>query len=104
MGYALQTKYDFTASGGMLYTALWVLLLVTLLNGAFGVRMPDLLVAGSGALVFCCYVVYDVQLIASGDSAAAISVDEPVAAALNVYVDIINVFLFVLRLVGRDED
>lgn len=44
------------------------------------------------------------QLLVSGEHSVAISVDEPVMAALNIYVDLINVFLFVLQLIGRDDD
>ena len=34
----------------------------------------------------------------------SISVDEPVFAALNLYLDVINLFLFILRLVGEERD
>jgi FtsH-binding integral membrane protein len=34
----------------------------------------------------------------------SISVDEPIVAALNIYVDLINVFLFILQLLGREDD
>lgn len=63
VAYALQTKFDFTAAGGMLYSATWVLLL-SMLASAFvpGLRTLDVLIAGCGALVFCCYLVYDVQV------------------------------------------
>lgn len=102
--YALQTKFDFTAAGGMLYSATWILLLVMLASALLRLRTLDLLIAGCGALVFCCYLVYDVQLLISGDHSCAISVDEPIVAALNIYVDLVNVFLFILQLLGRDED
>jgi hypothetical protein len=63
----MQTRYDFTASGGMLYSAVWILLLGTLASALLPrLKVLDLLIAGSGALVFCCYLVYDVQVGGAG--------------------------------------
>ncbi|KAI8464139.1 MAG: inhibitor of apoptosis-promoting Bax1-domain-containing protein [Monoraphidium minutum] len=105
IGYALQTRYDFTAAGGMLYSALWVLLLGMLAHALLPrVRVLDVMVAGCGALVFSCYLVFDVQLLVAGEHSCAVSVDEPVVAALNIYVDVINLFLYILQIIGRDED
>ncbi|GBF90449.1 hypothetical protein Rsub_03445 [Raphidocelis subcapitata] len=104
VGYALQTKYDFTASGGMLFSALVTLLLVTLASSLLRLPALDLIISGCGALVFSCYLVYDIQLLVSGDHAVSVSVDEPIVAALNIYTDIINLFLYILQLLARDED
>lgn len=54
--YVFQTRYDFTASGGMLYSAVWVLLLVMLANLVLRLPALDCIIAGCGALVFCCYL------------------------------------------------
>jgi FtsH-binding integral membrane protein len=60
--YALQTKYDFTAAGGMLYSAVSILLLIMLASWVLRIHTLDLLIAGCGALLFCSYLVYDVQV------------------------------------------
>jgi len=60
--YAIQTKLDFTAAGGMLYSAVTLLLLVMLGSWVLRIRTLDLLIAGCGALLFSCYLVYDVQV------------------------------------------
>lgn len=106
--YALQTSVDFSASGGMLYSALVVLLVVSLAEHFLGFNTLHLLVGGCGALLFCAYLVFDLQLLASGESKYAVSADEYVFGVCSVYTDIINMFLFVIEAVshvrGADED
>jgi hypothetical protein len=46
------------------------------------------------------YLVVDTQLMLGGKHQYALSPEEYVFAALNLYLDIINLFLFILRLVG----
>ena len=55
---------------------------------------------GAGALIFSLYLVYDTQMMMGGDHKYSISPEEYVFAALALYLDVINIFLFVLRLVG----
>jgi FtsH-binding integral membrane protein len=98
--YALQTRVDFTSEGGTLYAALTILLLVSLARLVFHVKMLDALLSGCGALLFSAYFVFDIHLTASGDRfGSMISPDEYVFAALNIYTDVISVFLYVLRLI-----
>jgi len=48
----------------------------------------------------CLFIVYDTQLMLGGKHKYAISMDEYVFAALNLYLDIINLFLYILRIMG----
>lgn len=102
--YALQTSVDFTASGGMLFSAVVVLLVVSLAEQFLGFKTLHLLIGGCGALLFCAYLVFDVQLLASGESAHAVSADEFVFGAINVYTDVINLFLYCVQLVSQFGD
>lgn len=106
--YAAQTSVDFTASGGILYSALVVLSAVSLANWFLGFKTLHLLIAGCGALLFSAYLVYDVQLLASGESCYQVSADEYVFAAINVYTDIISLFMYILQVLtqlqGGEED
>ena len=54
----------------------------------------------AGALVFSLYIVYDTQLMMGGKHKYALSPEEYVFAALNLYLDIINLFLYILMIVG----
>jgi FtsH-binding integral membrane protein len=65
----------------------------------------QLLLACGGALLFSAFIVYDVQLLAGsvGDRQAAVqlSPDEYVVAALQIYLDVVQLFLHLLRLVSE---
>lgn len=101
--YAMQTKRDFTTSGGLLVT----LLLTLLFTGLFAAftRSPaiHLLMGGAGALLFGAYIVYDVQLLAgnAGVTAVQLSADEYVVGAIQVYLDVVNLFLHLLRFISE---
>jgi len=47
------------------------------------------------------YLVFDTQLMLGGKHKYALSPEEYIFAALNLYLDIINLLLFVLQIVGR---
>ena len=49
-----------------------------------------------GALLFSCYLVYDTQLMMGGGHAYSLSPEEYVFAALNIYLDVVNIFLCIL--------
>ena len=56
--------------------------------------------ASIGALIFSLYIVYDTQLMMGGKHKYALSPEEYIFAALNLYLDIINLFRYVLIIVG----
>ncbi|XP_013144893.1 PREDICTED: protein lifeguard 1-like, partial [Papilio polytes] len=65
--FAMQTKYDFTAMGGILLCATVVLLLFGLIAMFLpGNRIVTLVYASLGALLFSVYLVYDTQLMMGG--------------------------------------
>jgi FtsH-binding integral membrane protein len=100
--YALTTKRDFTLQGGMLCALLCSLLLVGLIGVATRSPALQLLLAGGGAALFGCYIVFDVQMIAGGKhTAMQLSPDEYVVGAIQVYLDVINLFLHLLRFISE---
>nr|BAN20562.1 nmda receptor glutamate-binding chain [Riptortus pedestris] len=98
--FAFQTKIDFTACGG----ALLALLLILLIGGIFGFFFPSRIwqtaLAGFGAFLMSLYIVYDTQLMMGGKHKYALSPEEYVFAALNLYLDIVNLFLYILQIIG----
>ena len=56
--------------------------------------------AGTGALLFGGYIVYDTQLIIGGKHRNKFAIDDYVFAAINIYLDVINEFLYLLELFG----
>ena len=53
-----------------------------------------------GALIFSLYIVYDTQMMMGGKHKYSLSPEEYIFAALNLYLDIINLFRYVLIIVG----
>jgi hypothetical protein len=96
--YAFTTKSDFTGFGGYLLCMLLGLLAVSLLS--IILPIPQCLMAGAGAVLFSFYIVYDTQLIMGGKHACKIDIDDYAFAALNIYLDIINLFLYILECIG----
>lgn len=100
--FSFQTKFDMTAHGGILFVAAVVLMvfgfLMIFLRGAFPIMR--LVYACIGALIFSAYLVYDTQLMMGGNHKCAISPEEYVFAALNIYMDIINIFVYMLTILS----
>ena len=53
-----------------------------------------------GGLIFSLYIVYDTQLMMGGKHKYSLSPEEYIFAALNIYLDIINLFMYILMIVG----
>jgi len=53
-----------------------------------------------GVLLFTFFIVFDTQMIIGGNHKVQFSIDDYCFAALNLYLDIINLFLHILALLG----
>ncbi|KAF2634201.1 transmembrane BAX inhibitor motif-containing protein-like protein 4 [Massarina eburnea CBS 473.64] len=98
--FACQSKYDFTSWIPYLGGALWVLILF----GFMTMFMPasSKVELGYGivtALIFSGYILVDTQLIMRH-----YHVEEEIAAAISLYLDIINLFLAILRILNSQEN
>jgi FtsH-binding integral membrane protein len=104
--FACQTKIDFTGIGGYLFAGLWALIVFGWIGGLFWDTMPGMqpLYCFAGIFIFSLYIVYDTQLMMGGDHKLAIGLDDYVFAALNIYLDIINLFLLILELLNGNRD
>ncbi|SPO00204.1 related to C-term. of A.nidulans regulatory protein (qutR) [Cephalotrichum gorgonifer] len=98
--FACQTKYDFTSWMPYLFGALWGLLIFGFV-AAFLPRSStgDLIWGGLSALVFSGYILVDTQLVLRKHH-----VEEEIAAAISLYLDIINLFLAILRILNSQSD
>ena len=77
------------------------LLVVSLFAMFIQSKILDMIIAFVSACLFGMYLIYDTQLIIGGEGkAAAYSIDDYVLAAMNVYIDIIQLFIEILRLIG----
>ncbi|NXF12038.1 LFG1 protein, partial [Smithornis capensis] len=101
--FSLQTKYDFTSCRGVLIICLVVLILFSILCIFIRSRILDIIYASLGALLFTCFLAVDTQLIL-GNKQLALSPEEYIFAALSLYTDIINIFLYILAIIGRAKE
>ncbi|KAL1516996.1 hypothetical protein ABEB36_000819 [Hypothenemus hampei] len=101
--FAFQTKWDFTGCGSILFVLLVILLLFGILCSFsfFRSDILDLVYASLGALLFSFYMVYDIQIMIGGTHKYTVSPEEYIFAALNLYLDVINLFLFILRILSK---
>lgn len=95
--YATTTKEDFTVKGGMLLSAIMALSIGSLISIFYRGEFFMLLLSIGGAAVFSMYIIYDLQMI-MGDRKLSISAEEYIFAALTLYVDIVRIFLEVLKI------
>ncbi|KZT21406.1 UPF0005-domain-containing protein [Neolentinus lepideus HHB14362 ss-1] len=98
--FTLQSKWDFSGLGPWLFGALIALLM----TGLVGIFIPfgrtmDIVYAAGGCLIFSGYVVYDTYIINS-----RLSPDEFILGAISLYLDFINLFLNILRLLNNAND
>lgn len=83
---------------------LFVAVILLIIFGIFAIIFPGrtliIVYASLGALIFCIYLVYDIQLMMGGKHKYSISPEEYIFAALNLYVDIVNIFMYILMIIG----
>lgn len=85
---------------GLLFTLLLVLMMFGLFAIIFQDKVLNILYGSLGALIFSFYLVFDTQLMLGGSHKFTISPEEYIFAALNLYLDIINLFLYLLMIIG----
>ena len=98
--FSLQTKYDFTGAGPYLFVFLMCFIIFGLFAAIFHSEVVHVLYACIGVLLFSFYLVYDTQLIVGGRR-FEISEEEHVLGALMIYIDIVQIFLYLLEIFGR---
>ena len=99
--YAMLTREDFTIKWGILVVVLMAMLQL-LIFGFFWPTNSFLysLYCTLGVVLFGIYLIIDTQMIIGGKR-IQLTVDEYVAAALLLYVDIIQIFLYILSLLSK---
>ncbi|NWZ63143.1 LFG4 protein, partial [Acrocephalus arundinaceus] len=90
--YTLQSKRDFSKFGAGLFACLWILIFSGFLRLFFYSETIELVFAAAGALLFCGFIIYDTHLLMH-----KLSPEEYILASINLYLDIINLFLHLLR-------
>jgi uncharacterized protein len=103
--YGAVTKRELAKLGGLLFMALIGLIVASLVNFFLHSSTVDWVISIAGVLIFVGLTAYDVQRITRGDYAAFTQSKEKasVLAALHLYLNFINLFLFMLRIFGGNR-
>lgn len=106
--FAFQTKIDFTGCGAVLLCILVIFVFSGMLFGIFSAmgrmgRGAQIGYAALGCLIFSLYLIYDTQIMLGGKHKYSLSPEEYIFAALNLYLDIINLFLYILSIFGNSK-
>ncbi len=100
--YGAVTKRSLAGLGGILFMGLIGIIVASVLNFFLQSSGLSWAIALVGVVIFTALTAYDVQRIQAGDLAAQTGSLEKAAVigALHLYLDFINIFLFMLRLFG----
>lgn len=101
--YALYTKSDYTVIGGFLFTSLTLLIICSLILIFFPIKILYMIYLYFGLIIFCAYLLYDVQLLV-GKGYRKFGEDDYILAAINIYLDIIGIFIRILAIVGKKNN
>ena len=95
--YAVFSRRDFSAWGSFFIIGVVVLIVAMLINAFVGSASGALWISSVGVLIFAGLLVFDTwRIVRSGTYGQ----DDYVLAAVSIYLDLLNMFLFILSLVG----
>ncbi len=101
------TKTDLTRFGSIMIMGLWGIILAMVVNFFLKSSTLDYVVSIIGVLVFTGLTAYDVQKLKKIGAGIGVEMTDPSArklsimGALTLYLDFINLFLFLLRFLGN---
>lgn len=99
--YAVFSKRDFSAWGSFFIVGLVVLLIASVINMFVASAAAGLWIAAVGVLVFSGLLVFDTwRIVRSGQYGQ----DDYVLAAVTIYLDLLNMFMFIITLLGGRGD
>ena len=107
--YAMYTKRDITAWGSFLHMGLWGLIIAMVINMFLGSSTAETVISVMGIIIFMGLTAYDTAKIKSMAESSGINDDEAIGkvaviGALALYLDFINLFLYLIRLFGKRRD
>jgi uncharacterized protein len=98
------TRTDLSRFGSILFMALIGVIIAMLVNFFVGSSTLDYIISIAGVLIFTGLTAYDVQKLkrigVQASTTGTVAVKASVMGALTLYLDFINLFLFLLRLFG----
>ena len=106
--YGYTTQEDLSSYRRFFMIALISLIILSIINAFMGVGMLEWVITIGGVVIFTGLIAYDVNRIkfisyqlADGDNEAMEKMG--IIGALNLYLDFINLFIYILRIFGRKK-
>ena len=106
--YGYTTQEDLSSYRRFFMIALISLIILSIINAFMGVGMLEWVITVAGVVIFTGLIAYDVNRIkfisyqlADGDNEAMEKMG--IIGALNLYLDFINLFIYILRIFGRKK-
>lgn len=102
--YGYMTKKDLTSIGNLAFMALIGLIIASVVNMFMNSEMMYWIITYAGVLIFVALTAYDTQKIkrmAAFDDGAEVSKKKSILGALTLYLDFVNLFLYLLRFMGN---
>lgn len=102
--YGYTTKKDLTSIGNLAFMALIGIIIASVVNMFLQSEMMYWIITYVGVLIFVALIAYDTQKIkriASYDDSEEDSKKKSILGALTLYLDFVNLFLLLLRLMGN---
>ena len=96
--YTLFTKTDFTSYIDYIFGLSFALIFSALLNSFFHNSIMQIFIVTSFCVVFCFYIMIDLQMItAKNHIMYKYSLDDYIFAAISLYLDVFNLFIYLLQ-------
>lgn len=97
--YAFNTKTDFTTCGAFLFCFLVMVVLAGIMLAFFPSKIAQIGLSLVTILLFSLYLIYDTQLLVGGKE-YQYSMDDYIVAALQIFIDIVRIFLEILKILA----
>lgn len=99
--FAACTKKDFTKCGPFLMVCLVALMIGSICFYFFFKRsmILNLIISVAGVIIFGLYLIMDIQMVI-GDKKRKIQKDDYIIGAMMLYIDVIQIFMYLLQLIG----
>lgn len=107
--YGMTTKREMNGIGYYLIMGLWGLIIASLINMLIGSETVYFIISIVGVLIFLALTAWDTQKIRRLNDSYGSRIDEEtyiklsIIGALMLYLDFLNIFLYLLRIFGRNN-
>ncbi|XP_075526386.1 protein lifeguard 1-like [Dermacentor variabilis] len=98
----MQTAIDFTGCNTVAFVLVILLMIFGVVAAFFPSKTLQMIYACAGAAIFSFYIVIDTQQITGGANRAnPLSPEDYIAGAIALYLDAINLFLYILQIMDQ---